>query len=119
MMQYFGIDQFVPLSYTSLTHSDTCFSYNEALLKTRVLVEQTFGILKRRFPCLSYGLRVSPDAACEVVSSCVVQHNKGLNRGDVYCRATDVQREPPAHNIVHNGETGAVFRDIFAATYFG
>lgn len=31
--------------------------FNTALRKTRVIVEQLFGVWKRRFPCLHYGLR--------------------------------------------------------------
>ncbi|XP_052813301.1 putative nuclease HARBI1 [Mya arenaria] len=37
--------------------------YNEALVRTRVTVERSFGVLKRRSPCLSYGLRLEPEMA--------------------------------------------------------
>ena len=45
--------------------------------KTRVKVEQTFGQLKRRFPCLSNGIRVqSPERATGVIiKACCVLHN--------------------------------------------
>ncbi|XP_053391145.1 uncharacterized protein LOC128553974 [Mercenaria mercenaria] len=55
------------------THAQERF--NESLCKTRVVVEQSFGVMKRRFPCLSYGLRVSPPRACKITVSCVILHN--------------------------------------------
>ena len=36
-------------------------NYNLAHCRTRVVIEQTFGILKRRFDCLNIGLRVEPE----------------------------------------------------------
>ncbi|XP_021351104.1 putative nuclease HARBI1 [Mizuhopecten yessoensis] len=41
--------------------------FNNALCRTRVTIEQTFGILKRRFSCLHTGLRVQPQKAATIV----------------------------------------------------
>lgn len=49
---------------------------------TRVLVEQTFGVLKRRFHCLHLGMATSPPQAAVYVVTCVVLHNIGIKRGD-------------------------------------
>jgi hypothetical protein len=54
-----------------------------ALCRTRVLVEQTFGILKRRFNVLHDGFRVEPGQVVEYISSCVVLHDIGIDRNDV------------------------------------
>lgn len=57
--------------------------YNSALCRTRVIIEQTFGILKRRFQCLHNELRTSPEQAIQYVLACVVLHNIGIERGDI------------------------------------
>lgn len=49
--------------------------YNFAHIKTRNAIERTFGVLKRRFPCLSLGLRVSIDKACAIIIATCVLHN--------------------------------------------
>ena len=42
--------------------------------RTRVKIENTFGILKSRFQCLR-GLRVCPERACDIIVACAVLHN--------------------------------------------
>lgn len=49
---------------------------------TRVLVEQAFGVLKRRFHCLHLGMATSPPQAAVYVVTCVVLDNIGIKRGD-------------------------------------
>lgn len=63
--------------------------YNTALCRTRVLIEQTYGILKRRFPCLAIGLRTDPGRACQYVVACVVLHNVGILRQDIVTLSLD------------------------------
>ncbi|XP_054278994.1 putative nuclease HARBI1 [Macrosteles quadrilineatus] len=48
--------------------------FNRAHKATRRMVENTFGIMKERFPCLNH-LRVSPRHAAEIVLVCCVLHN--------------------------------------------
>ncbi|XP_048759899.2 putative nuclease HARBI1 [Ostrea edulis] len=57
--------------------------FNNCHAKTRVLIEQTFGILKKRFSCLSTGLRTTPDKACSITLACAVLHNIGIERNDI------------------------------------
>ncbi|KAM7307620.1 hypothetical protein ISCGN_011256 [Ixodes scapularis] len=55
--------------------------YNEALTKTRKVIERTFGILKTRFRCLDKSggvLQYQPKICCRIIVACVVLHN--------YCR---------------------------------
>lgn len=48
--------------------------YNKAHSSTRMKIECTFGIVKRRFSCLK-GLRVEPNRACRIIVACAVLHN--------------------------------------------
>lgn len=43
--------------------------FNRAHKSTRRVVENSFGILKEKFPCLNY-LRVNPVFACEIIKCC-------------------------------------------------
>ena len=53
-------------------------NYNRAHARTRVLIEQSFGVLKRRFSVLQSGCRVdSPERAAKYVTACAVLHNIG------------------------------------------
>lgn len=84
--------------------------YNLALCRTRVLVEQTFGILKRRFAILHYGLRNDLPTTVTYITACVVLHNFGIEQGDILeedfvddVETDDVLDENVAININHVG----------------
>ena len=51
------------------------FHFYRSHRRTRVKIEQTFGQLKRRFPCQSLGLRVAPQKACQIIKACCVLYN--------------------------------------------
>lgn len=96
-------------------------NFNNALCRTRVTIEQAFGILKRRFPCLQIGLRVQPEQACSIVVACVVLHNMGIERQDIV-DIPPVNRQMvdevvlPAANGGRN--EGKAVRDHIAQTFF-
>lgn len=56
--------------------------YNRAQLKTRNIVERTFGIWKRRFPCLSRGLGNKLSTVSNIIVACAVLHNLSLILND-------------------------------------
>ena len=94
--------------------------YNAALCRTRVLTEQTYGILKRRFPCLSVGLRTNPDRACQYVIACVVLHNIGIQRQDIVTLSLDdlTIAGPDVQEINHANNNGFGYRDVIARQCF-
>ena len=50
--------------------------YNKALKKVRIIIEHTFGVLKKRFPALLYQLRCSKLENCQaIIAAAVVLHN--------------------------------------------
>lgn len=53
--------------------------YNESLIRTRNVVERSYGVWKRRFPCLSMGLRVKLDTALNIIVATAVLHNLACN----------------------------------------
>ena len=58
-------------------------NFNMPLCATQVLIEQTFGILKRRFACLHNELRTSPEQAIVYITACAVLHNLGIEKGEI------------------------------------
>lgn len=49
--------------------------YNEAHIRTRVKIENLFGVWKRRFPILAYGCRLKLDTTLTVIVATAVLHN--------------------------------------------
>lgn len=49
--------------------------YQRAQITTRNVAERTFGILKRRFPCLMLGIRYRVEIVQDVIVACCVLHN--------------------------------------------
>ncbi|GFX02197.1 nuclease HARBI1 [Trichonephila clavipes] len=49
--------------------------YNKSHVLTRNTIERKYGILKRRFPCLSIGLNCHIDRVPAIVVACCVLHN--------------------------------------------
>lgn len=72
--------------------------YNEIQSRTRMVVERTFGVWKRRFPCLSRGLSLKLVTCTGVVSACAVLHNLSLYYKDV------LPEEPEPNAIIENNE---------------
>lgn len=95
--------------------------YNTAHCRTRVLIEQTFGVLKRRFSCLHSELRLSPQRACVAVVACCVLHNIGINRGDIISNSDDNDlnvAEDVIDGVFDMGGNGKTVRDHIARNYF-
>ncbi|XP_061192115.1 putative nuclease HARBI1 [Saccostrea echinata] len=94
--------------------------YNSALCRTRVLIEQTYGILKRRFPFLSIGLRTSPERACQYVITCVVLHNIGILRQDIVSLDPRdlIIAGPDVDEINHGNNSGFGYRELIARQCF-
>lgn len=67
--------------------------YNQIQSRTRMVVERTFGVWKRRFPCLSRGLSLKLITCTAVVSACAVLHNLALQFQDVLPEEQDNDNE--------------------------
>lgn len=58
--------------------------YNAVHTRNRVIIEHSFGQLKRRFPILRYGIRLNLERVATCITACFVLHNiaKFLNEPD-------------------------------------
>lgn len=93
--------------------------FNESQIRTRNPVERLFGVLKRRFPILSLGLRVSLDTARSIVVACAVLHNIALSMNepkpivDPNLVINNYLHEELANNMNENANEHHNFREEF------
>ncbi|KAJ2951928.1 hypothetical protein O0L34_g4179 [Tuta absoluta] len=86
--------------------------YNRAQIKTRNIVERTFGIWKRRFPCLKRGLGNKLTTVSNIIVACGVLHNLTLILNDVMAFPDEDNNEGP-HNepsVVPSTSAGFLLR---------
>ena len=95
--------------------------FNDSLTRTRVKIEQTFGVLKRRFSCLHGESRMSPARVCQQVTACAILHNVAVEHRDVELPPPgEFEQEDNVHplQLAAHGE-GQRTRERLALTFFG
>lgn len=93
--------------------------YNVSHRSTRNTVERLFGVWKRRFPCLTYGLRTKLETSQAVICALAVLHNISLGHNDFF-EEIGVQEEEldnPQHHANDNA-LGIAFRRQFIIQHF-
>ena len=53
--------------------------YNESQIRSRCVIERTFGVLKKRFPILAIGMRCSLDLVMAVIHATTILHNIAIH----------------------------------------
>ncbi|KAL6486616.1 hypothetical protein MHYP_G00060080 [Metynnis hypsauchen] len=84
--------------------------YNLALSKTRARVEMTVRILKARFQCL-WGLKVTPERACDIIVACVVLHNIAPITGEQHPAISQADIEEEPHLNLPDHRNGRIVQD--------
>ncbi|GAB6027100.1 hypothetical protein CHUAL_000025 [Chamberlinius hualienensis] len=77
-------------------------SYNEAHIKTRVVVKNTFRIWKRRFPILAYGSRIKVQNTMAVIIATAIVHNIATNANETLPKAKFNEME--INELVEDGQ---------------
>lgn len=99
--------------------TDAEVRYNTAHKKTWVIVEQLFGVWKRRFPCLHYGLKTKLSTSVAIVCANAVLHNVCIqyNLDEV---VEDELNENVIENIVNRKQNGIglAHRNAFILRHF-
>jgi len=70
----------LPILLTPILNPETDeeIAYNNIHRRTRLIVERTFGLWKRRFPCLGRGLTTKLICSTTIIVACAVLHNLSL-----------------------------------------
>lgn len=80
--------------------------YQNAIITTRNVVERQYGVLKRRFPALSLGLRVNLQTAMKVIVAAAILHNICIEANEPV-PPIDPELEAPPQDIEDNDEVPA------------
>lgn len=56
--------------------------YNESQIRTRNVIERSYGVWKRRFPCLTKGLAVKLERTLIIIVATAVLHNVAIDMND-------------------------------------
>ncbi|CAH1993118.1 unnamed protein product [Acanthoscelides obtectus] len=73
--QGYGIEPWLMTPYREPVNIDVKKAYNKLLSKERVVIEQCFGQIKRRFPILKYCFRVKLTNVLDIIVACIILHN--------------------------------------------
>ncbi|XP_011860215.1 PREDICTED: putative nuclease HARBI1, partial [Vollenhovia emeryi] len=102
--------------------------YNESHIRTRTIVEHTFGIWKRRFPILAFGSRLKISTVMTIIIASAVLHNIARRRGEDIPPPVDDENLHILENIANNnvnphfqneaGNAGLLARNILINEYF-
>ena len=102
--------------------TDEQMTYNHIQSRTRIIVERTFGVWKRRFPCLSRGLMTKLICSTSTIVACAVLHNMSLIFNDVLPEDDDFNddnEEVPVDVPQNAGNTnGFAVREALIARLF-
>lgn len=66
-----------------IAHNAHMRAYQAAIIRTRNVVERQYGVLKRRFPALAYGLRVNVRIAQKLITVAAMLHNICIERNEI------------------------------------
>lgn len=105
------------------THTQAEQLYNESQIRTRNVIEKSFGVWKRRFAALAFGLRIKPLTAQAVIMATAVLHNVARDEAEPDPLADfDVEAALEVLEIqevqYHNGIDNANVRRSLIDTYF-
>lgn len=85
--------------------------YNRAHITTRSSIERAFGLWKRRFPILKYGMRIKLENVPPLIVALAVIHNIAINQNELQFEGDLNDEEIDDHIYVGNdNERGNVFR---------
>lgn len=95
------------------THNPVEELYNKNHIKTRTVIERTFGIWKRRFPVLKIGMRCKLDLMKNIIVATAVLHNMAIEAKENYLDLEDNEAEEEANNFDVADDINPGARDFF------
>lgn len=100
--------------------TDAEVRYNTAHKQIRVIVEQLFGVWKRRFPCLHYGLRTKLSTSVAIICATAVLHNISIQHNLEEVIEEELYENIQFEDIINQEQNGVglAHRNAFILTHF-
>lgn len=102
-------------------------AYQAGIIRTRNVVERQYGVWKRRFPVLAYGLRLKMQTIMKIITACAIMHNiaidarEGLPPGDIDIEEDDMggddDRNEPGVDVNPGRRGERLARDVILAQF--
>ena len=97
--------------------------YNVCLSKARCVVERTFGVWKKRFPCLHLGLRTRVDNSLTIIIATAVLRNLARHQRERKDLFIDLDNDDNDHhvqmgNMIDRDATGFAKRALLINNHF-
>lgn len=102
--------------YTPLLNPQTEkeIKYNNSHIQTRNTIERAFGVWKRRFPCLSVGMRIKKDTILHVIVATAVLHNLCILLNDDIPELNDINVDNDENDeLIIQENVNGNFRNAF------
>lgn len=96
-------------------------NFNASHIRTRNCVERAFGVLKRRFACLSIPLRTKLRNTKRIVMACVVLHNIAVSRRVAVLDEFQLEEAPLdliEDEVIHHAGDGMQVRNSIIQRWF-
>ncbi|KAK5648057.1 hypothetical protein RI129_002949 [Pyrocoelia pectoralis] len=90
--------------------------FNESQIRTRNVIERTFGVWKRRFPILSVGMRCRIPLTQAIIVATAILHNIARNENENLPPDDDVPIEANNEGIIENPAQPIAARDTSVCT---
>lgn len=96
--------------------------YNESQIRTRNVVERTFGVWKRRFPCIGSKLRVKVNNVQAIIVSTAIIHNICMEKNDIMQEESltnfEMMQDTDETYAVTSNQSDQQYRQQLIDTYF-
>lgn len=79
-------------------------AYNRSLIPSRNIFERSYGLLKRRFPVLAYGMRVKLSTVQRIIVACAVLHNIAIDAREPMPPQGGEDRENQLNDLPYNDD---------------
>lgn len=77
--------------------------YNESHIRTRVKIENLFGVWKRRFPILAYGCRLKLETTMTIIVATAILHNIARKNNELVPPIDDNVNEHELQRLIELG----------------
>lgn len=87
-------------------------AYNRSIISTRNVVERSYGVIKRRFPVLAYGMRVKLSTAQRIIVACAVLHNIAIDAREPMPPRGENENEDRIEILIRDGDVPIAAEEI-------